>query len=82
LRHDEFWNLTIAEFEELVAGYVWRRDQETELLIYHAWLSAALDRRRKLPSIKQLLNKNAEPKKLSKEERDREWKELQKKFEL
>lgn len=83
LKPGEFWPLTPGEFLELLDGYKWRKEQEDRRLVELAWMTAYLHRVRKMPSLSRLLkNKKAEPKKLSQEERRREWEALRKKFNL
>lgn len=83
LKPGEFWSLTPAEFGDLIEGYNWRKEQQDRQLIEQAWLTAYFQRVKKLPSLSRILkNKAAEIKKLSKEERKREWEALQKQFGL
>lgn len=94
LKPDEFWRLTPGEFQDLIEGYNWRREQEVEQrkadaelkrieLLYLAWHVAAFQRAKKLPKLQTLLkSKPAKPQRMSVEERQQEWSDLQKDFGL
>jgi hypothetical protein len=41
LSHEQFWSLTIAEFNDLVEGYVWREERQMERMAQLAvWITA------------------------------------------
>lgn len=80
LKPEEFWSLTVAEFNLLVAGYAERQEGDREQLVALAWHIEALHRQRRLPSLQRLL-RQAEAKKLEgdeREERRREFESLAK----
>lgn len=58
----DFWDTTIYEFSVIQEGYVERKQQDYELSITQAYLTAKLIWAKKLPDLKKLLGKK-EPKK-------------------
>lgn len=58
----DFWDTTIYEFSVIQDGYVERKQQDYELSITQAYLTAKLIWAKKLPDLKKLLGKK-EPKK-------------------
>lgn len=55
LEPGEFWRLTPAELNELIEGYRWRDKREQDRLAWLAWHVAALQRTKKMPSLKAFL---------------------------
>lgn len=82
LNHEQFWHLTPGEFEDLVEGYNWRKEQEDNRLIQLAWMTANLQRAKKLPKLEKLLQKKKPKQKHNKEQLEQEWKALQADFGL
>lgn len=52
---DRFWRLTIAEFSEMVDGYIRRQKNKRNELLYLAWHTAALIRQAELPALADLV---------------------------
>lgn len=68
---DEFWRLTPFEFNIMAEGFVSKREQKTNDLIYLAWHVEAFSRAKKLPRLEALLKKRkprAQKKTYTKEE--------------
>ena len=57
LSPEEFWSLTPYEFNMMAEGFMTRRDQKTNDLIYLAWHIEAFSRAKKLPKLETLLKK-------------------------
>ncbi len=77
LKPDEFWELTYAEFEQMVKGYELRQEMEMQRT---AWLAANLMNvhlKRKV-TVQQLLGKS---KSMSKEDKISKFEELKHKLE-
>lgn len=58
----DFWDTTIYEFSVIQEGYAERKQQDYELSITQAYLTAKLIWSKKLPDLRKLLGKK-EPKK-------------------
>lgn len=82
LTHVQFWSLTPGEFEDLLGGYNWRKEQEDSRLIQLAWMAANLQRAKKLPRLDKLLAKQKPKQKVTKEQREQEWGDLRADFGL
>ena len=55
--------MTIAEFMEIADGYKWRREQQFDDLVFHAWFNAKLTMWvKELPSLDSLIKCDNEPK--------------------
>ncbi len=52
----EFWELTPRELSATIEGAVWRAKRDRERDVALAWHTVALDRRKRLPTLKQLLH--------------------------
>jgi len=67
LKPNEFWILTPAEFNEMVAGYIERKKQESKDKVidslFLAWHVEAFQRTKKLPKLDSLISKIEGPKK-------------------
>jgi len=63
LKPSEFWELTFAEFSEMCEGYKWRREQQLNDLISHAWHTARLTMwTKEFPKLETLLiRRNSKP---------------------
>ena len=59
----EFWDTTIYEFSVIQEGYAERKQQDYDLAITQAYLTAKLVWSKKLPDLKKLIGKK-EPKKV------------------
>jgi hypothetical protein len=69
LNPQEFWDLTYAEFAQLVEGYSCRRQERVNELIYLAWHIEAFHRQPgKLPDLNSLLHEPSKPQKQQTEE--------------
>ncbi len=67
---EAFWALTPRETAAVFDAAVWRQERERERDIRLAWLTAALCRTKRMPSLKSLLNPG-ETKVLSPDEKAR-----------
>ena len=55
LKPYEFWELTLAEFADIIDGYVRMQKRRTNELLYTAWHTAVLSRMKDIPSLKSIL---------------------------
>jgi hypothetical protein len=77
LKPDEFWRLTLTEFNDLVKGYEWRDEQEWQRIAQLAAWTINPHIKRAITADK-LLNKKKDPGKVvSLDEKRRELKELE-----
>lgn len=68
--------MTPAELNLFIEGRGdWIKDLE-DMFIYNAWLSAALDRQKRLPRLQKILNKRTQLKHKTPEEAKQELQEL------
>ncbi len=76
----ELWQLTPRELNILVENYLKREEEKTKELVSHAYYTAAFQRAKKLPKLKELLKK-LKPKKVTANRTDdkEELKEIAKK---
>ncbi|GAB6171990.1 hypothetical protein JCM15765_14680 [Paradesulfitobacterium aromaticivorans] len=83
LKPGEFWTMSPGEFNDLINGYLWRKELDENRLVQQAWLIAQLQRAKRVPKLDKLLRKpKPKEKKLSKQELLDEWKALQSEFRL
>lgn len=68
MKHEEFYDLTPAEFEEVFKGYQDRRKRDLEDLVYQAWHVAKLSRLKDIPNLEDLFNRKPEKKPQTDEE--------------
>lgn len=62
LKPFEFWELTPVELENYVQGRIYYMEVENDRSITNAWLSAGLERQKRLPKLESLLTKREKPK--------------------
>jgi hypothetical protein len=68
LTHDQFWDLTPDEFEELCIGHGVRRKRQLEDLVYLAWHTAKFNRAKNIPDLQTILNSKPKAKKQTDEQ--------------
>lgn len=62
MKPHEFWELTPIELENYFAGRIEYIEIENDRSITNAWLSAGLERQKRLPKLESLLTKREKPK--------------------
>ncbi len=79
LKPDEFWRMTPAEFAMMQEGYLEREKSKHDYIVYHAWLTANLMRKRKLPTLERVLQPRKKDTRTVEEKRA-EWESLKRQF--
>lgn len=52
---DEFWSLTPRELSLVMEARMWQAEQTRKLAVQQAWLTAVLERSKRVPPLKRLL---------------------------
>ena len=59
---EEFWSLTPRELHLVMEARVWQMEQARKQAVQTAWLTAALERSKRMPSLRRMLgNDKARP---------------------